>query len=102
MYIYIYTYICTIICIYRESMSLSDLGEGGRPTIRNQRELFEKIKARGQKRLHTRTTQVKLRSKIPPEIHWNVSVKSPGKVTILWTVPLTNESPLEAATGSPR
>ena len=47
------------------------------------------------------STNVKFRWKMPRNMHWAFSIKSTGKVTILWKIPLNNEIPLENATESP-
>ena len=47
-------------------------------------------------------TKVKFRWKMQLNILWELAVKSTGKVTILWKIPLTNEHLLENATDNPR
>ena len=43
-------------------------------------------------------TKVKFHWKVPMNIHWQFPVKSTGKVTILWKMPLESEHPLENTT----
>ena len=55
----------------------------------------------GAKDYTSEIAKMKLRWKMPLNIHWEIPVKSTGKVTILLNMPLKNESPLENATENP-
>ena len=47
---------------------------------------------------HDDPLPVPVRAGRPLKIHWTVPVKSTGQVTILWTMQLTSETPLENVT----